>query len=181
MYLLSILVFLVLCIVFMINVTGIGSTGIIYFIDMPTIIMLIMLVIPMIVIAGLLKDFNNAFRFGTKMKKPVKKAELSRALEAVSLAIKAFWTAGIFTFLVPTGSVLIKNSGNLNLSLTISYIAVGLLPLCYASAFAIVLLPLKSRLKVRLDAFCEENIIVEDGAVQDTNQKREDCGPEKTE
>ena len=36
MYLLSILVFLVLCIVFMINVTGIGSTGIIYFIDMPT-------------------------------------------------------------------------------------------------------------------------------------------------
>ncbi len=74
MYLLSILVFLVLCIVFMINVTGIGSTGIIYFIDMPTIIMLIMLVIPMIVIAGLLKDFNNAFRFGTKMKKPVKKA-----------------------------------------------------------------------------------------------------------
>ena len=135
MYLLSILVFLVLCI-------GIGSTGIIYFIDMPTIIMLIMLVIPMIVIAGLLKDFNNAFRFGTKMKKPVKKAELSRALEAVSFAIK---------------------------------------PLCYASAFAIVLLPLKSRLKVRLDAFCEENIIVEDGAVQDTNQKREDCGPEKTE
>ena len=80
----------------------------------------------MIVIAGLLKDFNNAFRFGTKMKKPVKKAELSRALEAVSFAIKAFWTAGIFTFLVPTGSVLIKNSGNLNLSLTISYIAVGL-------------------------------------------------------
>ena len=34
---------------------------------------------------------------------------------------------------------------------------------------------------MRLDAFCEENIIVEDGAVQDTNQKREDCGPEKTE
>lgn len=181
MYLLSILVFLVLCIVFMITVTGVGSTGIIYFIDMPTIVMLFLLVVPMMVSAGLLKDFNNAFRFGTKVKKSVKKVELSRALEAVSLAIKAFWTAGIFTFLVPTGSVLIKNSGNLDLSHTMSYIAVGLLPLCYASAFAIVLLPLKARLKVRLAALCEDIISEEHRAVRDTDQNREDCGLEKAE
>lgn len=171
MYLLSILVFLVLCILFLMR-GGLGS--IIYFIDMPSIITLALLVLPMMIIAGVIKDFNNAFRLGAKVKKPAKREELLRSAEAVSFVMKAFWAAGIFGFLIPTMNTFLQTSGDLTVLLAMKYIAVGSIPLCYASMVTVILLPLRTRLKMRLNELCEENINVADGAKQAVQQEIED-------
>ncbi len=168
MYLLSILVFLALCILFMGFCTGGGLSNIVYFIDMPTITTLALLVLPMMIIAGEMKDFNNAFRLGAKMKKPVKRAELLRAMEAVSFAMKAFWTAGIFGFLVPTMNTFLNFPGELDVLLAMKYIAVGSIPLCYASMVTVVLLPLRARLKRRFHELCEENNNIADSVEQES-------------
>lgn len=181
MYLLSILVFLVLCIVFMIFWTGGVLGNIVYFIDMPTIITLALLVLPMMIIAGVMKDFNNAFRLGAKVKKPAKQAEIRRAIDAVSFAMKAFWIAGIFGFLVPTMNTFLHFAGELDVLLAMKYIAVGSIPLCYASMVSIVLLPLRARLKRRLDELCEENNEVAGSAKQAFQQEREDTGVKQSE
>lgn len=174
MYLLSVLAFLVLCILFMVFCTGGGLGSIIYFIDMPSIITLALLVLPMMIIAGVMKDFNNAFRLGAKVKKPAKRAELLRASEAVSFVMKVFWAAGIFAFLVPTMNTFLQIPGELTVSLALKYTAVGSIPLCYASMVTVILLPLRTRLKMRLNELCEENINVTDGAKQAVQQESED-------
>ncbi len=173
MYLLSILVFLALCILFMVFCTGGGLGSIIYFIDMPSIITLALLVLPMMIIAGVMKDFNNAFRLGAKVKKPAKRAELLRALEAVSFVMKVFWAAGIFAFLVPTMNTFLQISGDLTVSLALKYTAVGSIPLCYASMVTIILLPLRTRLRIRLNELCEENVNAADSARQTVRQESE--------
>lgn len=163
MYLLSILVFLVLCILFLMR-GGLGS--IIYFIDMPSIITLALLVLPMMIIAGVIKDFNNAFRLSAKVKKPAKREELLRSAEAVSFVMKAFWAAGIFGFLIPTMNTFLQTSDDLTVLLAMKYIAVGSISPCYASMVTVILLPLRARLRMRLNELCEENV----NAVDDTKQ-----------
>lgn len=168
MYLLSILVFLILCILFMLFCTDGGFSSIIYFIDMPTIVMFALLVVPMMIIAGVMKDFNNAFRLGARMKKQAKRMEVLRSLEAVSYAIKVIWAVGIFCFLIPTMNTFMRMSGNLEVLLAMKHIAVGSIPLCYASIITVVLLPLHARLKRRLDELCEENNNITNSAEQES-------------
>lgn len=181
MYLLSVLVFLVLCILFMVFCTGGGFGSIIYFIDMPSIITLALLVVPMMVIAGVIKDFNNAFRLGAKAKKPAKRIEILHALEAVSFVMKAFWAAGIFGFLVPTMNSFLQLSGDLTVSLAMKYTAVGSIPLSYASMVTIILLPLRTRLKKRLNEFCEENIKAADDIKHEAGHKSKDADAKQSE
>lgn len=153
MYLLSFLVFMVLCIGFLMFGTG-GS--IIYFIDAPSLILLVLIVVPMLMSAGLLKDFNNAFRFGVKVKERVEKVELMRAVEAVALAIKALWAAGIFGAVFQMIIVIAEHADDL--VLTWKYVAVCLIPLSYAAFFVLLLMPLKARLRVLLNTLFEKNI-----------------------
>lgn len=181
MYLLSVLVFLVLCILFMVFCTGGGLGSIVYFIDMPSIITLALLVLPMMIIAGVMKDFNNAFRLGAKVKKPAKRMELLRASEAVSFVMKAFWAAGIFGFLVPTMNAFLQIPGDLTVSLAMKYIAVGSIPLCYASMVTVILLPLRTRLRTRLNELCEENVNMADGVKQAVQQESEDTDVRQSE
>ncbi len=82
----------------MIFCTDGGFSSIIYFIHMPTIVMFALLVVPMMIIAGVMRDFNNAFRLGARMKKQVKRMEVLRAVEAVSYVIKVIWAIGILVF-----------------------------------------------------------------------------------
>lgn len=151
MYLLSILLFLILCIVYAI-VTGQNSLeSIIIFIDAPSMLLLLMIVIPVFISSGLWKDFNNAFRLSIKEKENVGKIQLMRAVEAVSFMIKTLWMTGIFaaifqlviTFLMYARDVIKREN-------IVQYVAVSLLPIVYAVFFVIFLLPMQARLNVRL-------------------------------
>lgn len=157
MYLLSFFVFMVLCIGFLTLSTG---GNIVYFIDMPSLVLLILIVVPMLMSAGLLKDFNNAFRLGIKVKKPAKKAELVRAIEAVSFTIKVLWAGAIFCTVFQLVTVVVEHTDDYAVLFACS--AISLVPLSYATFLALLLLPLQSRLKVRLNALCEENVNIEE-------------------
>lgn len=156
MYLLSLFVFMVLVVGFM-AITGEGGLhGLIYFIDMPSIILLILLLVPMLLNAGVLKDLNNAFRIGARRKVQAKRLELMRAVEAVSFTIKALWTAGIFSVIFQFSIAIIGKAPDADMAFL--YTAVSIIPIWYTTFFVILLLPLRTRLNMQLNALCEENI-----------------------
>ena len=156
MYLLSLFVFMVLVVGFMAITGGGGLHGLIYFIDMPSIILLILLLVPMLLNAGVLKDLNNAFRLGARRKVQVKRLELMRAVEAVSFTIKALWTAGIFSVIFQFSIAIMGKAPNADMAFL--YMAVSIIPIWYTTFFVILLLPLRTRLNMQLNTLCEENI-----------------------
>lgn len=156
MYLLSLFVFMVLAVGFMAVAGGGGFQTFSYFIDMPSIIILILLLVPMLLSAGVLKDLNNAFRLGAKRRTQAKRMELIRAVEAVSFTIKALWTAGIFSVIFQFSIAIMRQSPEANLAFL--YLAVSMIPLLYTTFFVILLLPLRSRLNMQLKILCEESV-----------------------
>ena len=156
MYLLSLFVFMVLVVGFMAITGGGGLHGLIYFIDMPSIILLILLLVPMLLNAGVLKDLNNAFRLGARRKVQAKRLELMRAVEAVSFTIKALWTAGIFSVIFQFSIVIMGKAPDADMAFL--YTAVSIIPIWYTTFFVILLLPLRTRLNMQLNTLCEENI-----------------------
>lgn len=158
MYLLSILLFLILCIAYAI-ITGQNSLeSIMVFVDMPSMLLLFMIVIPVFISSGLWKDFNNAFRLSIKERESAGKVELMRAVEAVSFMIKTLWVTGIFavtfqlviTFLMYVRDVIKQEN-------IVQYVAISLLPIVYALFFMIFLLPMQARLNVRLKELLYSN------------------------
>lgn len=169
MYLLSLFVFMVLVIGFMAITSGGGLQGLVYFIDMPSVILLVLLIVPMLLNAGVLKDLNNAFRLGAKRKAQAERLELMRAVEAVSFTIKALWTAGIFSVLFQFSIAIMRNAPDAELAFL--YTAVSLIPLSYTTFFVILLLPLRSRLNMQLNMLCEDNVksdIVNNDTIKDS-------------
>ena len=156
MYLLSLFVFMVLVVGFMAITGGGGLHGLIYFIDMPSIILLILLLVPMLLNAGVLKDLNNAFRLGARRKVQAKRLELMRAVEAVSFTIKALWTAGIFSVIFQFSIAIMGKAPDADMAFL--YTAVSIIPIWYTTFFVILLLPLRTRLNMQLNILCEENI-----------------------
>lgn len=122
MYLLSILLLMIFCIGFSIWSSG---ANIMYYLDPASLILVLLLVLPVLISAGLFKDFNNAFRLSVSRKKEFTRFELLRAIEAVNLTIKALWASGIFhsifgivpyfdkKLLTPADSCLFKNIGHM--------------------------------------------------------------------
>lgn len=147
MYLLSVLALIVLSIGYILLSSG-GKVY--YFLDLPSLIILILITIPILMSAGLLKDFNNAFRLGIIRNANPSRTELQRALEAVSLAMKALWVSGIFDSILQLIIVFAEYASETAPRILNAYFSIILIPLMYAAFFVILLLPLKSRLSLRL-------------------------------
>lgn len=130
-----------------------GSGKIYWFIDFASLVPLILFNVPMLLGAGLLKDFNNAFRFGIRKEGEESLIELKRAIEAVALVKKVTLTAGGFDLIFQ----LILILGMLSDPQTLGpCLAVGMLGLLYAFAFVLILLPLESRLKMKVQSMLQD-------------------------
>lgn len=76
---------------------GGGSfSGLLYFLDGMSFLILLVLTVPMLAASGLLKDFNSAFRLSVSKNKIKNMGEIKRAIEAVDLVMKVLITAGVF-------------------------------------------------------------------------------------
>lgn len=148
MYLISILLLIILYVGYSVRVTG---NNIFYYLDPISFIFLILLALPILISAGLLKDFNNAFRLSVKRKESCGRTELLRAIEAVTLAIKALLASGIFCTVFDVIQITATKEG----VMLAKCISVSFVTLIYAIFFSIILLPLKARLVVRLHEFPE--------------------------
>lgn len=147
MYLLSILLFMALCVGYSVLSTSGGIGSIIHYIDPASLVVMVLIVLPVLMSSGLFHDFNNAFKFSTIRQKPCSRTALLRAIEAVNLVIKALWASGVFNSVFTIIQLLATADGMDYLAKALS---VSLITLLYAAFLVILLLPLKSRLLVRL-------------------------------
>ncbi len=143
MYLLSLLLFVLFCI----GYAALKMNGsIVSYLDPTSLILLLLFTLPILLSAGLLRDFNNAFRLSAKRSAACSRTELLRAIEAVTLASKALWTTGILDTILQLIFIFSQN----DIQMHSAYIGISLISLLYAAFLNILLLPLRARLMVRL-------------------------------
>lgn len=128
------------------------SVSIQSFIDLSSLLLVLLLAVPILISAGLFRDFNNAFRIALGQKKN-SLVEIKRALEAVNLMIRTFLCTGLFLFLVSMITVLHRLDTPATLGPAIS---VSLLCFIYGTAMVLLLLPVKAILQVRIIEFMPE-------------------------
>ena len=151
MFLLSLLLLLIFSVYYICALLG-GHVA--YYIDPPSMLLLFLITIPVLMSAGLFKDFNNAFRFSARRKPDCSRRELERAIEAVRLTIKTLWAGSVLNVTIALIYAFILNAQNTETLLP--YLSVSIIPLLYASFFVILLLPMQSRLKLRLDELSDQ-------------------------
>lgn len=134
-----------------------GNLNFVSFIDFPSLLTILLFEVTMLFSAGLLKDFNNAFRLAVRTKRDtetgVPVSELRRAVEAVRLARRVSLAGGVFALLFQIILILHNMSTPEQLG---PMLAVAILTLLYALAITLLLLPLESKLRVKLGAAAEE-------------------------
>lgn len=154
MYLLSVLA-VVLCFL-LVEVTQ-SAMGLLEFLDVMSLIFLLVLIIPIMLSAGLLKDLNNAFRFVFGKKKEAVLLEIKRAKLAVEVMMKTSIYSSVFVMMLQF-EVLLHNMAEPSTLGPI--ISVVLLTLLYAMIICILLLPIRARLEQRILEYmpsCSEN------------------------
>lgn len=115
--------------------------------DLPTLILLLIICIPFLLSAGLLKDLNNAFGIALGRKNDIGLNEIKRAAEAVTLTISTLLGSGFLIFLMSMITILHSIDTPASLGPKIS---VAILGFIYSCVFALLLLPLKSILNLRI-------------------------------
>jgi flagellar motor component MotA len=130
--LLFIIVFLILTLG-----TGFGTSAILWFLDLPSIIVILLILIPGLIIMGEWKDFIKSFSVGIK---DYRLLELKNIIEAVAAAQKLTVFAALFAIII--SGVLVM--GNLSDPETIGpNLAVCFLSGFYAVLIEFILLPLR--------------------------------------
>lgn len=120
------------------------------FVDVVSLLVLLVVVIPVLVQTGLAKDFNNSFRLTIGRKKAASFKEIKRAAEAVSLVRKTLWNAGIFTTCISVITLLHRLDTPESIG---PNLAVAILVLSYAAVLNIIFLPIEKQLEIRLIEF----------------------------
>lgn len=152
MYILSIVA--VAVVIFVISLfTGMGIEGVFYNINLMSFSLLALLTVPMLVASHLAKDFNNAFGLCMKKNVPQNMGEIKRAIEAVDLMMKVVLSAG--SLLTVSAFIVILKTVE-SLDALGPKVSVALLSLIYALGLNLILLPVRSKLRIRLQEFMEE-------------------------
>lgn len=152
MYILSFFAVILVSVV-MLAFSGTGFDSIYIFMDIPSILLLLLLIIPILIASNLLKDFNNAFRLVISKKKGSSILELKKAIEAVTL-VKNVLLFGAGFISVFSMIIILKELEDL--SHLGPNLAVVFLTLLYSLAINIILLPVKSKLQVMLMEYIQD-------------------------
>lgn len=110
---------------------------VVYLLDLPTILVILLITLPTMAIMGIWKDFFRAFSIG---KKTYSLLELKNTVEAISSVQKIIIMTLLIEIVISTISIL----ANINdLSLLGPNLAVAVLGVFYTAIFEILILPLK--------------------------------------
>lgn len=153
MFLFSIISVIVLTVIMCAISFGVDGSYVLRFMDFPTIVFLVLFLIPLLLSAGLLKDFNNAFRLGVGKKAAESLIELKRAKESVSLTIKIMLLASVFICAVQGVFIIYSMDDPLTLG---PFFSVSMLSLIYGMGISLILLPLQARLNIRIQEYISE-------------------------
>lgn len=117
------------------------------FLDAMSFMIVLILVIPIMLSAGLLKDLNNAFRFVLGKKKEATLLELKRAKLAAEMLGKVFVCSSIFVALIQTVVLLHNMSDPASLGPVISVMVLAIL---YAMVISLLMVPIRAKLEQRI-------------------------------
>lgn len=130
---------------FVLMAQGFGAAA--FFVDAPTLILLILITVPFLVASGTFKDFLNAFPLGItgKLKKRAPTlTELKKASHAVRVAIVTMFAGAGFSTVI---SLILLLSNIVNFTAVAGQaFAVLLLSFGYACLVTLMLIPLKARI-----------------------------------
>lgn len=150
MEVISIIVALVLMCIMCQGGNGIGF--IVHFVDIPSLICILILSMPVLFRSGLGKDFLRAFKLLNKQYK-CHLSELRRTLDAVEMMQKQVLCAGVFSMLFSFVYVLAAVDTPENLG---PNMAIAVLTIFYAVIIEMLLLPLQIEAKRRIIDYIEE-------------------------
>ena len=120
-----------------------------YFIDLPGLIFLALLVIPAVCISGFAKDFGKGLAISMHKNSEVTLLQLNKCIEAVKLLIYAGVFISLFSFVVVVQVMpdAVQYSAQEYMQVFGNNFAVAILPLMYALVFSLLLLPVSAVLQ----------------------------------
>lgn len=146
MYILAILA-IIASVFFMSSISSWGVGGILNYVDLVSLVFILLITIPVLISAGLFRDFNRAFAITLGNRKVESLITLKRAKEAVELARKAMLYSGIFVGIFST--IIVLNQVT-DFSIWGPNISVAWLSALYGIGLDILLLPIQSRLEIKI-------------------------------
>lgn len=133
-----------------------------WFIDFPTLLVMIIFVVPVLMRGGVWRDFKRAFKL-LKKDYTCRLSELRRTKDVLEMIQKQVWYAGILTMMVSVMYVMANISDPAMLG---PNIAVVVLTLFYAVIFEMLLLPLVLEVKGRIINYMDLETDVEAEAIK---------------
>ncbi len=122
-----------------------------WFIDFPTILIMLIFIVPVLMRGGVWRDFKRAFKL-LKKDFTCHLSELRRTKDVLEMIQKQIWYAGILTMMVSVMYVMVNISDP---SLLGPNIAVVVLTMFYAVILEMLLLPLVLEVKGRIINYME--------------------------
>lgn len=137
----------------------ISPNGIVFFLDFPSLIIILALTVPILFKGGIWKDFVRAWKLLRKSY-ACHLSEIRRSLDVVEMMQKQVMYAGIISFLLSIVHVMgiLSDLASLGPNL-----AVAILTLLYAVIFEMLLLPLQMEARRRIIDYMEVDTEVESG------------------
>lgn len=135
-----------------------GIASAISYFDVVSILQFVIIIIPVLAAAGLLKDFNNALRLTIGRKKADSILQLKRAKEAVKLAGNTSLASGAMStccgFIINAHNcITIKGT---DIDSLVAGTAVSVITMLYGLILYLFLLPVKSKLEVQISEFMQD-------------------------
>lgn len=147
----------------------ISPRGIVFFIDFPSLLIILVLTVPVLFRGGIWKDFLRAWKL-LKKSYTCHLSEIRRSLDAVEMMQKQLVYAGIISMLLSLVHVLGMLSDLASLG---PNVAVAILTMLYAVIFEMLLLPLQMEARRRIIDYMEVDTDVESAAVESTAMTEE--------
>ena len=142
-----------------------------WFIDFPTLLVMVIFVVPVLMRGGMWKDFKRAFQL-LKKRYDCRLSELRRTKDVLEMIQKQIWYAGILTMMVSIMYIMVNISDP---SLLGPNVAISILTLFYTVVLVMLLLPLQLEVKRRIINYMDLESDVEAESVQivpDTDNDR---------
>lgn len=136
-------------------VTKDGLSNMLMYYDVVSMLQLIVILVPMLASAGLIKDFNNALKMALGKKKAGSILQLKRAKEAVRLTEKICIASGVLGTCCGIIKIFYECKNESRASLIVG-LGVAMLTLFYAIIVYLLLLPIESKIEIKTSEYMQE-------------------------
>lgn len=117
------------------------------FLDIPSLIVIVGLSLPIVMASGLFNDFLNGFKMMAEKVNSFSLVESKRILSAVKLMIKAILLSGIIGTLSGFVSIMSMYTVDASTEMLVKSCGVACITLIYALVFTFILLPIEAKAK----------------------------------